>query len=141
MEQILIAIGSIITALGGGAAIKFFLNRRAEQRKANAEAYDAELKSLREQYDWLEKKYEAVSNKLDALYKEFRALENRNAELIRKNHELELALKEANYERCERPDDDCIRRLPPREKCRLRMILNGTYDELSEKPDQGEHAG
>lgn len=140
MDKIIIAIASIITALGGGVFIKFFLTRKAEQRKANAEAYDAELKSLRAQYDWLEKKYEAVSDKLDTLYKEFRSLENRNAELIRKNHELELALKEANYDRCERPDDECIRRLPPRQKCRLKMVLNGTYDELSEKPDQGEHA-
>lgn len=78
----------------------------------------------------MQQKYEAVSKKLDDLYVKFRHLEEEKLELIKKNHELEIALKVAEYNKCEMPDDECIRRIPPRQKCRLKMLLNGTYDAI-----------
>lgn len=82
--------------------------------------------------DWMQEKYETVSKKLDELYVRFRKLEEEKIQLLKEKNDLLLALKIAEYNKCERPDDDCIRRLPPRQKCRLKMLLNGTYDEAEE---------
>lgn len=137
VETFFIAFGGFITALGGWEFVKHLLNRKTENRKAEAEADNAELETLRKQYDWLQQKYEAVSKKLDGLYAEFRELENRNVELLKRNGELELALKVAQYNVCERPDDECIRRLPSREKCRLKKLLSGEY-ELGDKENNND---
>ena len=34
--------------------------------------------------------------------------------MIHKCHELELQLKDAEHNRCDRPDSECGRRIPPR---------------------------
>ena len=88
------------------------------------------MDTLRRQVDWIQKKYEAVSKKLDDLFVKFRELEEEKIELLAKNHELQLALKIAEYNKCVRPDDECIRRLPVRDKCRLRQLLSGKYENL-----------
>ena len=106
-------MASIIVALGGWRFTSYLFNRDTEKRKAEARAKDAELETMRKQMDWMQEKYETVSKKLDELYVKFRKLEEEKI-------------------KCERPDDDCIRRLPPRQKCRLKMLLNGTYDEAEE---------
>lgn len=89
-----------------------------------------EMTSLRKQIDWMQHKYEAVSKKLDDLYVKFRELEEEKIQLLKKNSELQIALKIAEYNKCERPDDECIRRLPSRDKCRLRQLLSGKYENL-----------
>lgn len=126
------ALASIIVALGGWRFTSYLFNRDTEKRKAEAKAKDAELETMRHQMDWMEEKYEAVSKKLDELYVKFRKLEEEKIQLLKEKNELLIALKIAEYNKCERPDDDCIRRLPPRQKCRLKMLLNGTYDEAEE---------
>ena len=87
----------------------------------------------------VKKQFDEINLKVDALYKQLHDLEDERLELIKRNGELELALKVAQYNICERPDDECIRRLPARQKCRLRMLLNGTYeseDAVDKEDDQ-----
>ena len=128
-DQVIVILG----ALGGLEGIRQFMKwwrtRRAEKRVQEAAADNAELETLRKQYDWLQGKYEALNKKVDELYNSIHDLETRNMELLKRNGELELALKIAEWDKCERPDDECIRRLPQRQKCRLKMLLNGTYDD------------
>lgn len=128
-NQVIVILG----ALGGLEGIRQFMKwwrtRRAEKRVQEAAADNAELETLRKQYDWLQGKYEALNKKVDELYNSIHELETRNMELLKRNGELELALKIAEWDKCERPDDECIRRLPQRQKCRLKMLLNGTYDD------------
>ena len=94
----------LITALGGiegvKQLVKWWVNRRYEQRKADASADVAEFDAERQQVDWLEKRLAQRDTKVDALYGEVRKLENEKLELVYKNHELELQLKEAEMKKC-----------------------------------------
>lgn len=137
-NQVIVILG----ALGGLEGIRQFMKwwrtRRAEKRVQEAAADNAELETLRKQYDWLQGKYEALNKKVDELYNSIHDLETRNMELLKRNGELELALKIAEWDKCERPDDECIRRLPPRQKCRLKMLLNGAYDDEEQTDDDNK---
>lgn len=137
-DQVIVILG----ALGGLEGIRQFMKwwrtRRAEKRVQEAAADNAELETLRKQYDWLQGKYEALNKKVDELYNSIHDLETRNMELLKRNGELELALKIAEWDKCERPDDECIRRLPPRQKCRLKMLLNGAYDDEEHTDDDNK---
>lgn len=137
-NQVIVILG----ALGGLEGIRQFMKwwrtRRAEKRVQEAAADNAELETLRKQYDWLQGKYEALNKKVDELYNSIHELETRNMELLKRNGELELALKIAEWDKCERPDDECIRRLPQRQKCRLKMLLNGTYDDEEQTDDDNK---
>lgn len=94
----------LITALGGiegvKQLVKWWVNRRFERRKADASADVAEFDAERQQVDWLEKRLAQRDTKVDALYGEVRKLENEKLELVYKNHELELQLKEAEMKKC-----------------------------------------
>lgn len=133
---LVVGSGGILTAIG--AAIKWLSNRRTDRRLQEVGAASAELRSMREQYKWLKEQYDELNRKVDELYKQLHALENERLDLIKRNNELEVALKMAQYNACERPDDECIRRLPSRQKCRLKMLLNGTYEACG--GDDGEDA-
>ena len=137
-NQVIVILG----ALGGLEGIRQFMKwwrtRRAEKRVQEAAADNAELETLRKQYDWLQGKYEALNKKVDELYNSIHDLETRNMELLKRNGELELALKIAEWDKCERPDDECIRRLPPRQRCRLKMLLNGAYDDEEQTDDDNK---
>lgn len=94
----------LITALGGIEGVKqlakWWVNRRYERRKADASADVAEFDAERQQVDWLEKRLAQRDTKVDALYGEVRKLENEKLELVYRNHELELQLKEAEMKKC-----------------------------------------
>ena len=119
-----IVVGTVLWKI-----IRFFLYRDTERRKEEIRVRDIESESLRKQMDWMQKKYDVVNSELDSLYGRYRKLEEEKVEMIKENNELRLALKIAQYERCERPDDECIKRLPTRQKCRLRMLLSGHYED------------
>ncbi len=126
-----IVVGTVVWKV-----IRFFLYRDTERRKEEIRVRDIESESLRKQMDWMQKKYDIVNNELDSLYGRYRKLEEEKVEMIKENNELRLALKIAEYDRCERPDDECIKRLPARQKCRLRMLLSGHYeDKILEEQD------
>ena len=123
---IMTAAATIVTALGGLELIKFFLNRKTDRRVAEANAFDVERKALLEDY-------KRVQGEVDELYKRLHQLEGERLELIRRNNELEIQLKEAEKHVCLQPDDKCLRRLNPDDKCRLRKLLRGEY--LKDHPD------
>lgn len=126
-----IVVGTVLWKI-----IRFFLYRDTERRKEEIRVRDIESESLRKQMDWMQKKYDVVNSELDSLYGRYRKLEEEKVEMIKENNELRLALKIAEYNRCERPDDECIKRLPARQKCRLRMLLSGHYeDKILEEQD------
>lgn len=129
LEKILIALAGVITAIGGTAGIKYLNTRHEEKRFAQIKVKNDELDLLRKQYDWLNEKYEALSKKVDELYDELHKLEKENLSLVKRNAELELQLKDALHNACVRPDDDCLRRLPPRDYCRLKKLARGDYDD------------
>lgn len=133
--------GGLLTAVWG--IVKWISNRKTERVIKEVEAEDKQLESLRKQCDWNAKQIDKLNRKIDELYQYIHSLEDERLELMKKNNELELALKIAEYNKCERPDDDCIRRLPQRQKCRLKMLLNGTYEacggDIKEDPEEQVH--
>lgn len=70
--------------------------------------------------DWMEERLTQRDLKIDALYIELRQEQAAKLEEIHKRHEAELALKDAENNRCDRPDSDCGRRIPPRVKLDLK---------------------
>nr|DAS27121.1 MAG TPA: Golgi-localized syntaxin-1-binding clamp [Caudoviricetes sp.] len=117
-----------IGTLGGFQVVKAWINRKTDRRKEEAETQDKELEILRKHIDWMEKRYKELSTKVDELYKRIHEMENDKIALITRNNELELALKEAKYNECRRPDDECLRRYPQREICMAKKLLGGYYD-------------
>lgn len=135
---------ALIGTLGGWKMVEYILNRKEVKRKALADAIAVETDSLIKRYTAMEEEMEKLKAKVDELYKMVHTLETEKLDLVRQNMELELALKEAQHNECRRPDDECLKRLPPREICLAKELLGGYYDKdngISEKPDKGEHAG
>lgn len=124
---IMTAAATIVTALGGLELIKFFLNRKTDRRVAEANAFDVERKALMEDYRRVQGEVDELKEKVDELYKRLHQLEGERLELIRRNNELEIQLKEAEKHVCLQPDDRCLQRLSPNDHCRLRKILRGEY--------------
>lgn len=127
------AAATIVTALGGLELIKFILNRKTNRRVAEANAFDVERKALLEDYKRVQGEVDELKAKVDELYKRLHSLETERLDLIKRNNELEIQLKEAEKHVCLQPDDRCLRRLNPDDKCRLRKLLRGEY--LKDHPD------
>lgn len=136
-----------ITALGGWKFVNWILNRKELKRKALAEAISLETDSLVKRYNVMEQELEQLKLKVEELQVTVNNLQQDKLDLIKRNNELELALKEAEHNVCMRPDDECLKRLPPRTYCRLKRLSQGYYDKhynknkneesdtISEKPD------
>lgn len=119
---------AIIGALGGWGAIRYFLNLRAERHKIELENKKNELDIMRGLYEQLDKKVKELSAKVDELYKQVRTLEMEKISLIQKNSMLEVEVEKAKRNECVRPDDECLKRMPPRDYCRLKRLAQGRYD-------------
>lgn len=109
---------AIIGAIGGSStltwAVTFWVNRKTNARKEDASADSMENENERKQVDWLEDRIAQRDTKIDGLYVELRNEQNDKLTWIHKCHELELQLKDAEHNRCDRPDNECSRRIPPR---------------------------
>lgn len=143
--------GTVIGALGGWKLVEWLLNRKANRRRAIAEAVKMETDAFMSRYNALEAEIQRLNKKVDELYKKVHDLEGERLRLISENNELKLALKEAQHNVCVRPDDECLKRMPPRDYCRLVKLANHEYDVyykqykdetdgISEKPDSGGDA-
>ena len=138
---------AIIAALGGWKFVNWILNRKELKRKALAEAISLETDSLVKRYNAMEQELEQLKLKVEELQVTVNNLQLDKLDLIKRNNELELALREAEHNVCMRPDDECLKRLPPRTYCRLKRLSQGYYDKyynknkneesdtISEKPD------
>lgn len=136
-----------LTALGGWKFVNWILNRKELKRKALAEAISLETDSLVKRYNVMEQELEQLKLKVEELQVTVNNLQQDKLDLIKRNNELELALREAEHNVCMRPDDECLKRLPPRTYCRLKRLSQGYYDKyynknkneesdtISEKPD------
>ena len=109
---------AIIGAFGGLEAVRwgvtFWVNRKTNARKEDASADSMEDENERKQADWLEERVAQRDAKIDTLYVELRNKQSDKLAWIHKCHELELQLKDAEHNRCDRPDSECGRRIPPR---------------------------
>ena len=139
VSQIII---SLVGALGGFSLIKFLFFRKSEKRLKNLENDEKELDILKKLIESLnlrieqqDKKIQELNDKVDKLYDENHMLEAQKTELLQRNAMLELHLKEAQHNVCVRPDDECLKRMPPREYCRLKLLANGRYDKYYNKED------
>ena len=133
INGILEVIVGAVASLGGLSLIKFLFFMRPERRKAAAEAELKELEadekelgvmrglieSLQQRIEQQDKKISELNARIDALYVEKHELEKRNNDLVREANELRLQLMEAQHNVCVRPDDECLKRMPPRDYCRL----------------------
>lgn len=118
-------VATILGSFGGLEFIKWL-----ESRKKN-------------EVDWMEERLTQRDLKIDALYIELRQEQAAKLEEIHKRHEAELALKDAENNRCDRPDSDCGRRIPPRVKLDLKDKNKRNEKERItqriEKQQSGEH--
>ena len=121
------AAAAIVTALGGLELIKFLLNRKTNRRIAEANAFDVQREALMEDYRRVQEEVDKLKEKVDELYAKVHQLENERLDLINENNKLRLALKEAEKHVCLQPDDRCLQRLNPDDKCRLRKLLREGY--------------
>ena len=128
-DWLLAAIG----ALGGWKFVNWILNRKELKRKALAEAISLETDSLVKRYNVMEQELEKLKLKVEELQVTVATLQQDKLDLIKRNNELELALKEAEHNVCMRPDDECLKRLPPRTYCRLKRLSQGYYDKYYNK--------
>lgn len=145
--DILNYIMGAVASLGGISLIKFLFFMKPERRIKDIEVESKEIGVMRGLIDSLNKRIEQqdakirhLDEKVNGLYAEKHALEKENNELVRKCAVLEIQLAEAKHNECVRPDDECMRRQPPREHCRLKRLANGYYDKCytKEQLEQGE---
>ncbi len=121
------AAATIVTALGGLELIKFLLNRKSNRKITEANAFDVAQSSWVKEYGRMKDEITELNKKVDDLYDKVHQLESERLDLINENNSLRLQLKEAEKHVCLQPDDNCLQRLNPNDKCRLRNILRGEY--------------
>lgn len=92
-----------------------------------------ERKAIIEDYKRVQEELDKLQKKVDELYKRVHQLESERLDLIHENNRLRLELKEAEKRVCLQPDDRCLQRLNPDDKCRLRKLLRGEY--LKDNPE------
>lgn len=114
LDTILTIIGAMGGIEGAKWGLRAWLNRKTDARKEDAAADALEINNEKTQIGWLEDRITQRDLKIDALYVELRQEQSAKLEEIYKRHEAELALKDAENNRCDRPDGDCGRRIPPR---------------------------
>lgn len=122
-----------IAALGGWKLVNWILNRKEIKRKALAEAISLETDSLVKRYNVMEQELEKLKQKVEELQVTVSTLQQDKLDLMKRNAELEIALREAEHNVCIRPDDECLKRMPPRTYCRLKRLSQGYYDEYYKK--------
>ncbi len=155
LNGILQVIIGAVASLGGFSLIKFLFFMKPERRKAQAEAEIKELEadekeisvmkqlvdSLKQRIEQQDKKISELNERVDKLYVEKHELEKLNNELTRENNELRLKLMEARHNLCVRPDDECLKRMPPRDYCRLVKLANHEYDKYYPNINEDENSG
>lgn len=143
---IITAAATIVTALGGLELIKFLLNRKSNRKITEANAFDVAQSSWAKEHHRMQEEITELNKKVDDLYAKVHQLESERLDLINENNSLRLQLKEAEKHVCLQPDDRCLQRLNPEDKCRLRKLLRGEYikdnpgaiiteEDMKRKPD------
>lgn len=105
--QILTTIATIIATLGGWETIKYFLNRKTNKRKAEAEADSVEFTVLRQSVEFLQVQLQNKEKRFAEEIEVVRKLTTENIQLISENVKLKT---ERSLKLCERRN--CAQREP-----------------------------
>ena len=105
--QILTTIATIIATLGGWEAIKYFLNRKTNKRKAEAEADSVEFTVLRQSVEFLQVQLQNKEKRFAEEIEVVRKLTTDNLQLTSENVKLKT---ERSLKLCERRN--CAQREP-----------------------------
>lgn len=145
LNQTLEIILGAVASLGGVSLLKFLFFMRPERRVKELEADEKEIDvmrslvdSLRQRIEQQDAKIKMLNEKVDFLYEEKHKLERENNELVRENALLKVQLAEALHNMCVRPDDECMKRQPPRDHCRLKRLATGYYDKYYTREELAE---
>lgn len=116
LSDILTIVGTMGGIEGVKWAIRAWVNRATDARKEDAAADAMEIDNEKTQVSWLEERITQRDLKIDALYVELRQEQSAKLEEVHRRYQVELALKDAEHNRCDMSDGDCSRRIPPRRK-------------------------
>lgn len=105
--QILTTIATIIATLGGWETIKYFLNRKTNKRKAEAEADSVEFMVLRQSVEFLQVQLQNKEKRFAEEIEVVRKLTTENLQLTSENVKLKT---ERSLKLCERRN--CAQREP-----------------------------
>lgn len=105
--QILTTIATIIATLGGWETIKYFLNRKTNKRKAEAEADSVEFTVLRQSVEFLQVQLQNKEKRFAEEIEIVRKLTTENLQLTSENIKLKT---ERSLKLCERRN--CAQREP-----------------------------
>ena len=155
MDGVVEMIVAFAGAFGGLSALKFLFFMKPESRKAKAEADIKEIEadekemgvmkslveSLKARIEQQDEKIRELNERVDKLYIEKHELEKINNELTRENNELRLQLMEARHNLCVRPDEECLKRIPPRDYFRHVKHADQEYNSYHTKGVQNESDG
>lgn len=100
--QILTTIATIIATLGGWETIKYFLNRKTNKRKAEAEADSVEFTVLRQSVEFLQVQLQNKEKRFAEEIEVVRKLTTENLQLTSENVKLktERSLKLCEHRNC-----------------------------------------
>jgi hypothetical protein len=105
--QILTTIATIIATLGGWETLKYFLNRKTNKRKAEAEADSVEFTVLRQSVEFLQVQLQNKEKRFAEEIEVVRKLTTENLQLTSENVKLKT---ERSLKLCERRN--CAQREP-----------------------------
>lgn len=105
--QILTTIATIIATLGGWETLKYFLNRKTNKRKAEAEADSVEFTVLRQSVEFLQVQLQDKEKRFAEEIEVVRKLTTENLQLASENVKLKT---ERSLKLCERRN--CAQREP-----------------------------
>lgn len=102
MNEILVTIAAVIGTLGGWEMIKYFINRKTNARKAEAEADSAEFGVLRETVEFLQNQLHNKEERFADQNQLVRALNSENLDLTKRVTllETEKAMKICERRNC-----------------------------------------
>lgn len=90
--EIISSIASFVGTLSIWEAVKYWLNRKTNKRKEEAEADSAELAVLRETINYLQEKFKESLERYDDQTARLRKTQDENFKLLREKAMLELQL-------------------------------------------------
>lgn len=129
MKEALTIAVSLVTALGGWEAVKYLINRKTNNRIAEANAFEVERNALIEDYKRVQEEVDKLKEQVAKLYKEIDGLKDDRLRLMQENGDLKLALKEAEKHVCWRPKDECFMRLVESDHCLYRKLIQGVREQ------------
>ena len=113
MTEYTTLIISFISALGGLELVKYLFVRKANKRKASAEADTLDLNNRQDEAQRLDERLKERDHKIDTLYLELRTEQQKNIDLIHETYKLQMKISLSEIMKCD--VRGCVKRTPPSE--------------------------